>query len=53
MDQEVDDNYVVEHGDNFNLNKEQLRKLIEAKFNRNRRYVKHIEQRESEHESVD
>jgi hypothetical protein len=30
-----DDKYVVEHDDNFVLDKEQLRKLIEAKFKRN------------------
>ena len=48
-----DDNYVVEHGENFNLNKDQFRKLIEAKFNRNRQYARQLEQRESEHNNAD
>jgi len=47
MDQEIDDNYVVEHGENFNLNKEQLRKLIEAKFKRNNVLYRLQKQRES------
>ena len=47
MDQEIDDNYVVEHGEDFVLDKEQLRKLIEAKFSRNRRYARQSNERES------
>lgn len=40
MDQEVDDNYVVEHGEDFSLDKDQVRKLIEAKFNRNKHFAR-------------
>ena len=42
-----DDNYVVEHGENFSLDKDQFRKLIEAKFSRNTHYGRQLEQRES------
>ena len=35
MDLEVLDDYVVEHEDNYVLNEEQVRKLIEAKIVRN------------------
>ena len=47
MDQEVDDNYVVEHGEDFVLNQEQFRKLIEAKFRRNHRFAQQSNERES------
>ena len=47
MDLEVDDNYVVEHGEDFVLNKEQFRKLIEAKFSRSRQYARQTKERES------
>jgi hypothetical protein len=47
MDQEVDDNYKVEHEDNFNLTKEQFRKLIEAKVKRNESFAKLDYKRES------
>jgi hypothetical protein len=50
MDLDVDDNYKVEHGDDFDLTKEQFRKLIESKV---KRYQHVVQQRESEHESVD
>jgi len=53
MDLDVDDKYFVEHGANFDLNKDQFRKLIESKVNRYRQFVQQKEQRESEHESVD
>jgi hypothetical protein len=49
MDLDVDDNYKVEHGDDFDLTKEQFRKLIESKV---KRYEQLVQQRESEHESV-
>lgn len=42
-----DDNYVVEHGEDFVLDKEQFRKLIEAKFSRNRQYAIQLDERES------
>ncbi len=32
---EIDDNYKVEHGEGFVLDEDQLRKLIESKFQRN------------------
>ena len=47
IDLEVIDNYVVEHGENFSLNAEQFRKLIEAKFARNSHYVRQVEKREA------
>lgn len=47
MDQEIDDNYVVEHDANFELSKEQFRKLIEAKFARNTQFARQVKQRES------
>ena len=40
------DNDIVEHGENFSLNTEQFRKLIEAKFNRNTQYARQLEKRE-------
>ena len=46
MDLEVDDNYVVEHDENFVLNAEQTRKLIEAKFRRNNVLYRLQKQRE-------
>ena len=53
MDQEIDDNYVVEHEENFVLNKEQFRKLIEAKFSRSRQYARQSKERESRLKYVD
>ena len=47
MDLEVDDNYVVEHGENFELSQDQFRKLIENKFSRSRQYAKQQKERES------
>jgi hypothetical protein len=47
MDQEIDDNYKVEHGENFDLTKEQFRKLIEAKVKRNENFAKLDYKRES------
>ena len=47
MDQEIDDSYVVEHGEDFVLDKEQFRKLIEAKFSRNQRYARQSNERDS------
>jgi hypothetical protein len=52
MDQE-DDNYNVEHEANFVLNKEQFRKLIEAKFSRSRQYARQVKERESRLKYVD
>ena len=46
LELDVSDNYVVEHGENFSLNAEQFRKLIEAKFARNTQYAIQLEQRE-------
>jgi parvulin-like peptidyl-prolyl isomerase len=48
MDLEVDDSYKVEHNENFEMNKEQFRKLIEDKFTRNGKYARLIKPRESE-----
>jgi parvulin-like peptidyl-prolyl isomerase len=47
MDQEIDDSYKVEHGDNFDLTKEQFRKLIEAKIKRNENFARLNSKRES------
>ena len=47
MDLEVDDNYIVEHEDDFRLTVEQFRKLIEAKVNRNKQHSRHLDERES------
>lgn len=46
IDLEVIDNYVVEHGEDFSLNEDQLRKLIESKFARNTQYARQLEMRE-------
>ena len=35
MDLEIDDNYVVEHGENYVMTQEQVTKLIWEKFERN------------------
>ena len=48
-----DDNYVVEHGENFVLNEEQFRKLIESKFSRSRQYAIQAKERESKLKYVD
>ena len=53
MNQEVDDNYVVEHDENFELSKEQFRKLIEAKFARNVQTARQLNERESRLKYVD
>ena len=47
LDIDVSDNYKVEHGENFDLTKEQFRKLIEAKVNRNKQHSRHSDERES------
>ena len=46
MDTEIDDFYKVEHGENFVLNEEQLRKLIWDKFERNKTVQQRLEERE-------
>jgi len=48
MDLEVDDNYVVEHEEDFRLNEDQFRKLIQSKFERNKRYALQLDKRESQ-----
>jgi hypothetical protein len=47
LDIDVSDNYKVEHGENFDLTKEQFRKLIEAKVKRNENFAKINFKRES------
>ena len=37
LDTDIDDNYVVDHNENYEMTPEQLRKLIWAKFERNNR----------------
>ena len=46
METDIDDNYKVEHGEDFSLNEEQVRKLIEAKFARNNVLHRLVKQRE-------
>ena len=53
MDLEVDDNYVVEHEDDFRLTAEQFRKLIESKVNRNKQHSRQSDERESQLRYVD
>jgi hypothetical protein len=47
MDLEVDDNYVVEHDENYVMNEEQVRRLIRSKFVRNNRTARQLDERES------
>jgi hypothetical protein len=46
MDLDLDDDYKVEHDDNFVLTVDQVRKLIDAKFERNGRLAELIQMRE-------
>ena len=46
MDFDLVDDYKVEHSDNYVLTAEQLKKLIEAKFERNGQLAKLIQLRE-------
>lgn len=35
MDFDIEDSYIVEHGEDFVLSEDQFRKLVESKFKRN------------------
>ena len=47
MDIEIDDNYVVEHGENYVMTQEQVTKLIWEKFERNNVLHRLVDKREA------